>query len=229
MSSVSARLANILKHRSAGNTSLVFDCLFHTSVKSRTLRDPEFKVFLIGTRLPSKSALPKLPDSELSLERVEAQTGLTLSRSISMPNIFSKGKLLPRTVQIPASMLSVSPKGSKNVNSTPEFSPITTKNSSLSPLIQELSSELEPSGKSNTLGADTSKILPGLRGILKSSLPASSASIPETKPVIHDEPLFWTWSKVENGASVSNSSRIKFEVHIPNLVCSSFTQFLPVE
>lgn len=33
----------------AGKVSLVFDAVFHSSLKSRTLRDPEFKTFLIGT------------------------------------------------------------------------------------------------------------------------------------------------------------------------------------
>ncbi|KAJ3817045.1 hypothetical protein F5880DRAFT_1493522, partial [Lentinula raphanica] len=60
-----------------GKPSLVFDCVFHTSVKFRTLPDPEFKVFII----------------ELSLQRIEAQTQLILSRQIGTPNIAAKGKL----------------------------------------------------------------------------------------------------------------------------------------
>ncbi|KAF9047012.1 pre-RNA processing PIH1/Nop17-domain-containing protein [Rhodocollybia butyracea] len=70
----------------AGKPSLVFDCVFHTSVKSRTLRDPEFKLFII----------------ELSLQRIEAQTQLVLSRQIGT-QICAKGKLQPRTVSIPSS------------------------------------------------------------------------------------------------------------------------------
>ncbi|KIK54593.1 hypothetical protein GYMLUDRAFT_48498 [Collybiopsis luxurians FD-317 M1] len=70
----------------AGKPCLVFDCVFHKSVKSRTLRDPEFKVFII----------------ELSLQRTEAQTQLVLSRQIGTPNIAAKGKLQPRTVSIPS-------------------------------------------------------------------------------------------------------------------------------
>lgn len=32
----------------AGKPSLVFDCIYNSGVKARTLRDPEFKVFLVG-------------------------------------------------------------------------------------------------------------------------------------------------------------------------------------
>src|ERR1700732_2167128 len=71
----------------AGKRSLVFDAVFNSSLKSRTLKDPEFKTFLI----------------ELAFQRVEAQTSsaILLSRQIGTPNIASKGKLEPRTVQIP--------------------------------------------------------------------------------------------------------------------------------
>ncbi|KAF7373454.1 PIH1 domain-containing protein 1 [Mycena sanguinolenta] len=70
----------------AGNSALVFDCIYHSSIKSRTVRDPAFKIFI----------------QELALQRIEAQTSLVLSRQISTPNIASKGKLLPRTVLIPS-------------------------------------------------------------------------------------------------------------------------------
>jgi hypothetical protein len=32
----------------AGNPSIVFDCIYNPSIKSRTLRDPDFKLFIIG-------------------------------------------------------------------------------------------------------------------------------------------------------------------------------------
>lgn len=35
----------------AGKLSLVFDAVFNSSLKSRSLKDPEFKTFLIGTAL----------------------------------------------------------------------------------------------------------------------------------------------------------------------------------
>ncbi|KAG6898028.1 hypothetical protein C0992_007024 [Termitomyces sp. T32_za158] len=60
---------------------------------SRTLTDPEFKLFII----------------ELALQRIEAQSSLVLSRHIATPNIASKGKLLPRTVTIPASLVPGAP------------------------------------------------------------------------------------------------------------------------
>jgi len=37
-----------LRSHLAGNPSVVFDCIYNTTVKSRTLRDPEFKIFLVG-------------------------------------------------------------------------------------------------------------------------------------------------------------------------------------
>ncbi|KAJ7434070.1 pre-RNA processing PIH1/Nop17-domain-containing protein [Mycena latifolia] len=70
----------------AGKPSLVFDCIYHSSIRSRTVRDALFKTFI----------------QELALQRIEAQTSLVLSRQISTPNIASKGKLLPRTVLIPS-------------------------------------------------------------------------------------------------------------------------------
>ncbi|KAJ6553989.1 pre-RNA processing PIH1/Nop17-domain-containing protein [Mycena vulgaris] len=76
----------------AGNPSLVFDCVYNSSIRSRTVRDALFKTFI----------------QELALQRIEAQTTLILSRQISTPNIASKGKLLPRTVLIPSSFSSSS-------------------------------------------------------------------------------------------------------------------------
>jgi hypothetical protein len=32
----------------AGKLSLVVDCVYNSEVRSRTLRDPEFKIFLVG-------------------------------------------------------------------------------------------------------------------------------------------------------------------------------------
>ncbi|KAL0577167.1 hypothetical protein V5O48_004806 [Marasmius crinis-equi] len=70
----------------AGKPSLVFDCIFHKSVKTRTLVDHDFKVFIV----------------ELALQRIEAQSGLVLSREIGTPNIAAKGKLEPRAVSLPS-------------------------------------------------------------------------------------------------------------------------------
>ncbi|KAK0216025.1 pre-RNA processing PIH1/Nop17-domain-containing protein [Armillaria fumosa] len=69
----------------AGKPSLVIDCIYNKSLKSRVLRDPAWKTFLI----------------ELALQRIEVQSGLVLSRRIGAPNIASKGKLGPREVTVP--------------------------------------------------------------------------------------------------------------------------------
>ncbi|KAG6332786.1 hypothetical protein ID866_6305 [Astraeus odoratus] len=72
----------------AGQPAIVFDAIFHPSIKSRVLRDPEFKSFII----------------ELALERIEAQTTVVLSRQIGTPNIASKGEPRSRQVLVPASL-----------------------------------------------------------------------------------------------------------------------------
>ncbi|KAJ3856065.1 pre-RNA processing PIH1/Nop17-domain-containing protein [Lentinula lateritia] len=100
----------------AGKPSLVFDCVFHNSIKSRTLRDPEFKVFII----------------ELSIQRIEAQTQLVLSRQIGTPNIAAKGKLQPRTVSIPSLLARAEAKAAETRN-------LERKSRSMQkPLIQEI-------------------------------------------------------------------------------------------
>ncbi|KAL4077698.1 pre-RNA processing PIH1/Nop17-domain-containing protein [Scleroderma citrinum] len=72
----------------AGQPALVFDAIFNPSIKSRTLRDPDFKSFVI----------------ELACQRIEAQTTIVLSRQIGTPNIASKGKPQPRQILVPASL-----------------------------------------------------------------------------------------------------------------------------
>ncbi|KAK0189713.1 pre-RNA processing PIH1/Nop17-domain-containing protein [Armillaria mellea] len=81
----------------AGKPSLVIDCIYNKSLKSRVLRDPAWKTFLI----------------ELALQRIEVQSGLVLSRRIGTPNIASKGKLAPREVTVPDLSASPSPKKEK--------------------------------------------------------------------------------------------------------------------
>ncbi|KAH7911790.1 hypothetical protein BJ138DRAFT_1112913 [Hygrophoropsis aurantiaca] len=75
-------------YRPAGQPSIVFDCIFNSSVKSRTLKDPEFKAFVI----------------ELALQRIETQTSISLSRQISTPNIASKGKPETRQISVPTAL-----------------------------------------------------------------------------------------------------------------------------
>ncbi|KZT68106.1 hypothetical protein DAEQUDRAFT_745894 [Daedalea quercina L-15889] len=72
----------------AGKPSIVFDSIYHSSLKSRALKDTAFKTFLI----------------ELAFQRIEASYAVPLARQIGTPNIKAKGGLSPRTVQIPTSL-----------------------------------------------------------------------------------------------------------------------------
>ncbi|KAJ3566724.1 hypothetical protein NP233_g6825 [Leucocoprinus birnbaumii] len=122
----------------AGNPSLVFDCVYNSTVKSRALRDSDFKIFLV----------------ELALQRIEAQTALTLSRQIGTPNISAKGKLEPRRVWVPAWL------------ATGQYAPgkDTNKTRAEKPLIQEIGA----SGNTVREGdAGAGQALPKLKGILK--------------------------------------------------------------
>ncbi|KAF5357536.1 hypothetical protein D9757_013070 [Collybiopsis confluens] len=138
-----------------GKPCLVFDCIFNTtSVKSRVLRDPEFKLFII----------------ELSLQRIEEQTQLVLSRQIGTPNIAAKGKLQPRTVSIPPIL---APK----ISEPAEFDE--SKNHvgpTKKPLIQEIVTQDHPNSLTKTP-----------KGILKSSS-KEATQVPA-----------WSWSRIENG------------------------------
>ncbi|KAG1875812.1 pre-RNA processing PIH1/Nop17-domain-containing protein [Suillus subluteus] len=84
----------------AGQPALVVDCVFHTSIKSRILKEPNFKAFII----------------ELALQRVESHTSLLLSRQIGTPNIASKGKPVSRQVLVPG--LSGHPHHKSNTKTT---------------------------------------------------------------------------------------------------------------
>ncbi|KAI0742766.1 pre-RNA processing PIH1/Nop17-domain-containing protein [Daedaleopsis nitida] len=99
----------------AGKPSVVIDCVFNASLKSRSLRSPEFKTYLI----------------ELAFQRIEAQHSLLLSRQIGTPNILSKGKLQKRSVLIPTSLYSSAQPGGEPT-AAPEPGP------PRKPLIEEL-------------------------------------------------------------------------------------------
>lgn len=45
----------------SGKESVVVDCVYNAEVRKRTLRDPEFKVFLVGAFLRDFSPLPSPP------------------------------------------------------------------------------------------------------------------------------------------------------------------------
>ncbi|KAF8487067.1 PIH1 family [Russula ochroleuca] len=72
----------------AGKPALVFDCIYHSSLKNHALKDVEFKSFLV----------------ELALRQIEAQNAISLSRSLGTPNILSKGALEQRAVSIPPTL-----------------------------------------------------------------------------------------------------------------------------
>ncbi|KAI9435542.1 PIH1 family [Lactarius indigo] len=72
----------------AGNPSVVFDCIYHSSFKSRVLKDVDVKKFLI----------------ERALKQIEVQNSFSLSRTLGTPNITSKGVLEQRIISIPAEL-----------------------------------------------------------------------------------------------------------------------------
>ena len=196
---------------------MVFDCIYNTTVKSRTLRDPEFKIFLVGQfhqLFRTRYCLINYA-TELALQRIEAQTSLALSRNIGTPNIASKGKLLPRTVQIPAAMLPALT-GAPSASQTPTQLPS-------KPLIQEVSSTTNGAASSPTstdkgANAGDATPLPGLRGILKKPGPSTSGSstanaTEKGATPIEDTPLDWSWIK-------DDEARLRVEVHVPGLVSS---------
>ncbi|PPQ90274.1 hypothetical protein CVT25_013099 [Psilocybe cyanescens] len=228
----------------SGNLALVFDCIFNSTVKSRTLRDPEFKIFLV----------------ELSLQRIEAQTGLALSRNIGTPNIASKGKLLPRSVQIPASMvpalIGAPSSSSSSSKQAADPNPSTqTKTPGATPLIQEITSSTSPapnerlapnqrdtraiadltstasntgSSKTTSGGSGSSEsMLPGLRGILKKPASASSSStmMPKgttAKPTVPSSTIAGqdigiSTARFDWSWAKDDTGRLRIDVRVPGL------------
>ncbi|KAK7039143.1 hypothetical protein VNI00_010047 [Paramarasmius palmivorus] len=105
-------------------------------------------------------------DKELSLQRIEAQTGLLLSRNIGTPNIAAKGKLEPRTVSIPSFLAS---------KSSSEASHVAKK-----PLIEEITPA-------------ESEAVKKPKGILKTTQQPSPVAPRPSQ--IQQIPLQWSWSK----------------------------------
>ncbi|KAH9964955.1 hypothetical protein BC827DRAFT_1322316 [Russula dissimulans] len=89
-------------HHPAGKPALVFDCIYHSSLKFHASKDPEFRSFLV----------------ELALRQIEFQNSFALSRTLGTPNIFSKGALEQREVAIPATLF---PPGGQNPPSLDKF------------------------------------------------------------------------------------------------------------
>ncbi|KAF8621471.1 hypothetical protein AX15_007764 [Amanita polypyramis BW_CC] len=158
----------------AGKLAIIFDCVFNSSIKTRSLADPNFKIFLI----------------ELALQRIEAQALLLLSRKIGTPNISSKGKLTPRTVHVPSELFErLGKKGQFPPSQVPSTSASITSQGPKKPIIEEIASEEKPSSFDGRL-----------KGILKSG---SSASISVQNPkLLHTSPSnfppIWRWSKEDD-------------------------------
>ncbi|KAF5352947.1 hypothetical protein D9758_007899 [Tetrapyrgos nigripes] len=185
------------------NPSLVFDCVYHTSIKSRALKDPEFKVFII----------------ELALQRIEAQTQLVLSRNIATPNISSKGKLQPRTVSIPSFLAnpltgdqirqsspesSVSGSGSRtSTSASPSIYISTSVPSEKRPLIEEIgiSGSVSVSAGSSSAGVSTKP---------KSILKGTNHNLTDTDPSLVKRADFsWSWSLEQD--------RLHIKISVPSL------------
>ncbi|KAI0363325.1 hypothetical protein BV20DRAFT_975824 [Pilatotrama ljubarskyi] len=180
----------------AGKPSVVFDCIFSSSLKSRSLRSPEFKTFLI----------------ELAFQRIEAQWGVQLSRQIGTPNIASKGKLAPRSVLIPSVLLpppsgpAVSPPASSSspaVAATLDigFSAKAAGGTQGKPLIEEIEPPTAAASRSGPASTPTPP-----KGILNNS----SAPTTTPPPLVPD----LSWSKTEDG-------RLRIALSVPHLTRSS--------
>ncbi|KAK2466606.1 hypothetical protein APHAL10511_000864 [Amanita phalloides] len=173
----------------AGKPALVFDCVYNMSLKTWSLADPDFKIYLI----------------ELALQRVEAQTSLMLSRQIGTPNISSKGKLKPRTVHVPETLfehLDMSVPLPADASSVSASSPAPNK-----PLIEDITLEEKKKKKKKEPS-------PSFDGKLKGILKTGSAP----KPIVQgsvlsgsDSPLIWRWCKDEE-------ERLRITIAVPNLV-----------
>ncbi|KAF8064117.1 pre-RNA processing PIH1/Nop17-domain-containing protein [Lyophyllum atratum] len=175
----------------AGKPSLVFDCIYNTSVKSRTLTDPEFKLFIV----------------ELALQRIEAQTSLTLSRQIGTPNIASKGKLSPRTVFIPSFLIAETSDSKATVGSP------TPKKSLIQEVTPATSSDFKP------------------KGILKAaSSPTTTSPILSANKSQQLRPT-WSWSKedseIQIKISVPNLPRALIEQATLDIEARRFVLHIP--
>ncbi|KAF8235054.1 hypothetical protein L208DRAFT_1451461 [Tricholoma matsutake] len=166
----------------AGNPSLVFDCIYNSSLKSRTLTNPEFKIFLV----------------ELALQRLEAQTSLVLSRQIGTPNIASKGKLLPRTVSMPAFLF-----GNSAISQT------VTASVPGGPLIQEVAPEAP------LITSQEQPFNKQTKGILKSDS-SSQQAIPSIRKANSPSHVRspWSWSKEHN------NDRLAIVISVPSIAPS---------
>lgn len=137
--------------------------------------------------------LPFYKISELSFQRIEAQSQLVLSRQIGMPNIAAKGKLQPRTVSIPSFLAPPVSEAKAAETRQPN------SDSMKKPLIEEIIT-------TNTSGSG-SEAIPAVKkqkGILKSSsTPALQAKSVQTPT--------WSWFR-------SDSDRLQIQIEVPPVV-----------
>lgn len=135
--------------------------------------------------------LPFYKISELSFQRIEAQSQLVLSRQIGMPNIAAKGKLQPRTLSIP-SFLAPPVSEAKAAETLQPNSDSMKK-----PLIEEIIT-------TNTSGSEAIPAVKKQKGILKSSsAPALQAKSVQTPT--------WSWFR-------SDSDRLQIQIEVPPVV-----------
>ena len=143
-----------------------------------------------------------------------------------MPNIASKGKLLPRVVHLPASTMPAFTRAATipvpPVPSIPDtgIGKSTLGTNGKTPLIQEISTTHGINRTTSTepkLKGKSSDSLPGLRGIMKNSSSVISKSLQTINP---NTPLDWSWMKEDSG-------RLRVEVSVPGLV--SFCPFVPLQ
>jgi hypothetical protein len=173
--------------------------------------------------------------TELALQRIEAQTGLTLSRAIATPNIASKGKLAPRSVLIPTALLPGAPRTAQRTEAHPAAMDMDIADSGGAPsgkgkqrggapLIEEIS----PS-RAGAKPSTTSTALPGLKGILKKPVSASPSASPTALrgadagmdvDVDESAPLEWDWTATEKDKG--GKTRLKITVRVPGLVSFFF-------
>ncbi|KAJ3783781.1 pre-RNA processing PIH1/Nop17-domain-containing protein [Lentinula aff. detonsa] len=169
-----------------GKPSLVFDCVYHNSVKSRTLRDPGFKIFII----------------ELSLQRIEAQTELSLSRQIGTPNIAAKGKLQPRTVSIPSVLARPDAVAAETHGLESKFQSIRK------PLIEEITTQ-ESSDSAPIISLDVQKPKSILKNTSNKS-PQMNAVTSTAKYAKIGVTLTWSWCR-------TGDDSLQIQIEVPSV------------
>jgi len=182
----------------SGKPSLVFDCIFNFTLKSRCTKDPEFKMYIL----------------ELALEHVEAKANMQLSRQIGTPNIPSKGKLEPRSVLIPNALLDPSQPLRPNLSKKPKplVQELSTESKSLETIKEtETTTQAPPKPILKQTTVSTNSRTPMIQELDGDILRQSGASEGRTLN-INDEnlpPPRWKWMK--------DGDQIKVDIEVPKL------------